>query len=54
MSAYVLAQIQIDDTDEYGLYLAGFMPIFERHGGELLRRVSDRLEREPAGSAELA
>ena len=36
MSAYVLAPIQIDDADEYGLYLAGFMPIFERHGGELL------------------
>ena len=36
MSAYVLAQIQIDDTEEYAKYLAGFMPIFERHGGELL------------------
>jgi uncharacterized protein (DUF1330 family) len=36
MSAYVLAQIQIDDPDEYQNYLAGFMPIFERHGGELL------------------
>jgi uncharacterized protein (DUF1330 family) len=36
MTAYVLAQIQIDDPDEYQNYLAGFMPIFERHGGELL------------------
>ena len=36
MSAYVLAQLQIDDPDEYQNYLAGFMPIFERHGGELL------------------
>jgi uncharacterized protein (DUF1330 family) len=36
MSAYVLAQIQIDDPDEYQNYLAEFMPIFERHGGELL------------------
>ncbi len=36
MSAYVLAQIQIDDPEEYQNYLAGFMPIFERHGGELL------------------
>ena len=36
MSAYVLAQLQIDDPDEYQKYLAGFMPIFERHGGELL------------------
>ena len=36
MSAYVLAQIQINNPDEYQNYLAGFMPIFERHGGELL------------------
>ena len=36
MSAYVLAQIQIDDPEEYQKYLAGFMSIFERHGGELL------------------
>lgn len=36
MSAYVLAQIQIDDPEKYQNYLAGFMPIFERHGGELL------------------
>ena len=31
MSAYVLAQIQIDEPGEYQKYLAGFMPIFERH-----------------------
>jgi uncharacterized protein (DUF1330 family) len=36
MSAYMLAQLQIDDPTEYQNYLAGFMPIFERHGGELL------------------
>ena len=36
MSAYVLAQIQIGDAEEYAKYLAGFMPIFERHGAELL------------------
>ena len=36
MSAYVLAQIQIDDPEEYQNYMAGFMPIFERHGGKLL------------------
>ncbi|HEY5739564.1 MAG TPA: DUF1330 domain-containing protein [Gammaproteobacteria bacterium] len=36
MSAYVLAQIQINDTEKYQDYLAGFMPIFKRHGGELL------------------
>ena len=36
MSAYVLAQLQIEDPDEYQNYLAGFMPIFERHGGKLL------------------
>ena len=32
MTAYVLAQLRIDDPDEYQNYLAGFMPIFERHG----------------------
>ena len=36
MSAYVVAQIQINDPDEYQTYLAGFMPIFKKHGGELL------------------
>ena len=36
MTAYVLAQIRIGDREEYQNYLAGFMPIFERHGGELL------------------
>ncbi|MEL6931241.1 MAG: DUF1330 domain-containing protein [Cyanobacteria bacterium J06600_6] len=36
MSAYVVAQIQINNPDEYQNYLAGFMPIFQRHGGELL------------------
>ena len=36
MSAYMVAQIKVDDAEEYAKYLAGFMPIFERHGGELL------------------
>ena len=36
MSAYIIAQIQIDDPDEYQKYLAGFLPIFERYEGELL------------------
>jgi uncharacterized protein (DUF1330 family) len=36
MSAYMLAQIQVTDPEEYKKYLGGFMPIFERHGGELL------------------
>lgn len=36
MSAYMIAQIEISDIEEYQLYLAGFMPIFQRHGGELL------------------
>lgn len=36
MSAYVVAQIQIDDTNEYQKYLDGFLPSFERHGGKLL------------------
>ena len=36
MSAYMIAQIEIDDPEEYQNYLAGFMPIFQRYGGELL------------------
>ncbi len=36
MSAYAIAQIKIDDPEDYQNYLAGFMPVFERHGGELL------------------
>ena len=36
MSAYMIAQIEISDPDEYQNYLAGFMPIFQRYGGELL------------------
>ena len=35
MSAYMIAQIEITDPEEYQTYLAGFMPIFQRHGGEL-------------------
>ncbi|MEM9267142.1 MAG: DUF1330 domain-containing protein [Cyanobacteria bacterium P01_F01_bin.13] len=26
----------MNDPDEYQKYLAGFMPVFKRHGGELL------------------
>ena len=36
MSAYMVAQIRIDDPGEFQQYLAGFFPIFERNGGELL------------------
>ncbi len=36
MSAYMIAQIEIHDPDEYQDYLAGFLPIFQRYGGELL------------------
>ena len=36
MPAYDIAQIDITDHDGYQAYLAGFMPIFERHGGKLL------------------
>ena len=36
MSAYMIAQIDVHDPDEFQNYLAGFMPIFQRYGGELL------------------
>ena len=44
MSAYMVGQIQVDDPDEYQKYLDGFMPIFQRHGGELLAVSSSELE----------
>ena len=44
MSAYMIAQIEVHDPDEYKNYLAGFMPIFERHGGELLAVTSSDTE----------
>lgn len=36
MPAYFIAQIEIHDPKEYQNYLDGFMPVFLRHGGELL------------------
>ena len=38
MSAYVIAQLAVNDMAEFKKYLAGFMPIFERHGGKLVGR----------------
>lgn len=37
MPAYFIAQLNIRDPDGYQAYLAGFMPIFERYNGKLLR-----------------
>ena len=36
MPAYVIGQLEILDPDAYQEYLDGFLPSFERHGGELL------------------
>lgn len=36
MSAYMVAQIEIEDPEEYQTYIAGFFPIFAKYGGELL------------------
>ena len=44
MSAYMIAQIDIFDPDEYQNYLAGFMPVFERYGGELLATSKNETE----------
>ncbi|WP_171227892.1 DUF1330 domain-containing protein [Ruegeria sp. HKCCA4008] len=45
MAAYFIAQIDIDDPDGYQDYLAGFMPIFDRHKGRLLTVSSKPVER---------
>ena len=44
MAAYFIAQIDVHDADEYRNYLAGFMPIFERHGGEVLATTRSETE----------
>ena len=44
MSAYMIAQIEITDPGEYQNYLAGFMPIFQRYGGELLATSKNRTD----------
>ena len=36
MPAYVIGQLDIHDPEAYQAYLDGFMPSFERHGGQLL------------------
>ncbi len=38
MSAYVIAQLDVHDMVDFEKYLAGFYPIFERHGGKLVGR----------------
>ena len=40
MVAYIIGQLEIFDTERYKSYLAGFMPIFQRYGGELLATTS--------------
>ena len=40
MVSYVVGQLDIFDTDRYKSYLAGFLPIFQRYGGELLATTS--------------
>ncbi len=44
MTAYVVAQIRIDDRGEYQRYLDGFLPSFRRHGGELLATSANTTE----------
>ncbi len=36
MSVYLVANIEIHDRDEYGVYEAGFLEIFQRYQGKLL------------------
>ncbi len=44
MPAYVIGQIEIRNSEEYREYLDGFMPSFQRHGGELLATSSAETE----------
>ena len=36
MSAYIIAQIQIDDRQQYSNYEEGFMAVFEKFNGKML------------------
>jgi uncharacterized protein (DUF1330 family) len=36
MPVYLVAQIRIEDPERYSQYEAGFMPIFQKYGGEIL------------------
>lgn len=36
MTHYIVAHIAIHDRDRYAQYEAGFMPIFEKYGGQIL------------------
>jgi uncharacterized protein (DUF1330 family) len=36
MSVYIVAKITIHDQAEYSKYVAGFMPVFEKHRGRIL------------------
>jgi uncharacterized protein (DUF1330 family) len=36
MAVYIIAQIQINDRDEYGKYEAGFLEVFTKSSGEIL------------------
>lgn len=36
MSVYVVASIRIHDRERYLEYQGGFLPIFEKYGGEIL------------------
>jgi uncharacterized protein (DUF1330 family) len=44
MPAYVIGQLSIHDPVAYQAYLDGFMPSFQRHGGELLATSSAETE----------
>ena len=44
MPAYVIGQLDIHNPEAYQAYLDGFMPSFQRHGGELL--ATSRVETE--------
>jgi uncharacterized protein (DUF1330 family) len=41
MTAFVIAQIKIEDPEGYKEYLQGFMPIFESYGGRILAAARD-------------
>jgi len=44
MVAYAIGQLNIHSPEEYQAYLKGFLPLFQKHGGELLATTNQSTE----------
>jgi uncharacterized protein (DUF1330 family) len=51
MTHYIVAKVAVRDRERYALYEAGFMPVFQQFGGQVLavNDAPETLEGEPDG-----